>query len=114
MQLVILMPLLFSLMFLGLQAALYYHARSVAVAAAQEGARTAGAESGSAAAGIAAAQSFVTASGGPDVLAAASVTGHRSPSQATVTVTGRALSVVPGWAPAVRQSATVPVERITP
>jgi Flp pilus assembly protein TadG len=37
-QMVILMPVLFSVMFLGLQAALVYHARTVAIAAAQEGA----------------------------------------------------------------------------
>ena len=47
-QMVILMPVLFSVMFLGLQAALFYHARTVAIAAAQEGARAAGAETGSA------------------------------------------------------------------
>ena len=35
MQMVILMPVLFSVMFLGLQAALFYHARTVAIAAAQ-------------------------------------------------------------------------------
>ena len=45
-QMVILMPVLFSVMFLGLQAALFYHARTVAIAAAQEGARAAGAETG--------------------------------------------------------------------
>ena len=38
-QMVILMPALFSIMFLGMQGALYYHARTVAIAAAQEGAR---------------------------------------------------------------------------
>ena len=46
-QMVILMPVLFSVMFLGLQAALFYHARTVAIAAAQQGARAAGAETGS-------------------------------------------------------------------
>ena len=39
---VILMPVLFSVMFLGLQAALFYHARTVAIAAAQEGAQVYG------------------------------------------------------------------------
>ena len=61
---VILMPVLFSVMFLGLQAALFYHARTVAIAAAQEGARAAGAETGTASDGIAAATSFVAAAGG--------------------------------------------------
>ena len=42
-ELVILLPALFAVMFLGMQAALFYHARTVAIAAAQEGARAAGA-----------------------------------------------------------------------
>src|SRR5215207_4306223 len=52
-QMVILMPVLFSVMFLGLQAALFYHARTVAIAAAQDGARAAGAETGTASNGTA-------------------------------------------------------------
>ena len=110
---VILMPVLFSVMFLGLQAALFYHARTVAIAAAQQGARAAGAETGSASEGIATATSFVAAAGGSDVLENTSVSGSRSATQATVTVHGAALSVIPGWRPIVQQSATVPVERIT-
>ena len=83
------------------------------MAAAQQGARAAGAESGSASDGIAAATSFVAAAGGADVLENASVSGSRSATQATVTVRGVALSVIPGWHPIVQQSATIPVERIT-
>ena len=112
-QMVILMPVLFSVMFLGLQAALFYHARTVAIAAAQQGARAAGAETGSSSDGIAAAASFIAAAGGSDVLENASVTGSRTATQETVTVRGVALSVIPGWSPTVQQSATVPVERIT-
>jgi Flp pilus assembly protein TadG len=112
-QMAILMPVLFSVMFLGLQAALFYHARTVAIAAAQEGARAAGAETGSASDGIAAATSFIAAAGGSDVLENALVSGRRSATQATVTVRGTALSVIPGWHAIVQQSATVPVERIT-
>jgi Flp pilus assembly protein TadG len=112
-QMVILMPALFAVMFLGMQGALYYHARTVAVAAAQEGARIAGSENGTAADGTAAASSFVTDAGGNDVLPGASVTGDRSATTATVSVTGTSLSVIPGWSPAVTQSASVPVERIT-
>ena len=119
-QMVILMPVLFLVMFLGLQAALFYHARTVAIAAAQQGARAAGAETGSvsdgitaAASFIAAATSFIASAGGADVIENASVSGSRSATQATVTVRGASLSVIPGWSPMVQQSATVPVERIT-
>jgi Flp pilus assembly protein TadG len=112
-QMVILMPALFSIMFLGMQGALYYHARTVAIAAAQEGARAAGSQNGTAAEGVSAASSFVSDAGGRDVLPGAHMTGGRSATIATVTVTGTSLSVIPGWSPAVSQSAFVPVERIT-
>jgi Flp pilus assembly protein TadG len=112
-QMVMLMPALFSIMFLGMQGALYYHARTVAIAAAQEGARAAGTQNGTAAEGVSAASSFVSDAGGKDVLPGAHMTGGRSATTATVTVTGTSLSVIPGWSPAVSQSASVPVERIT-
>lgn len=112
-QNVILLPLVFSVMFLGLQGALHYHARTVAIAAAQEGARAAGAEGGSGGDGSAAAASFVADAGGADVIREVRITSQRSSTNATVTVTGRPLTVIPGWGLIVRQSATVPVERIT-
>ncbi len=112
-QLVILMPVLFSVMFLGVQGALFYHARTVAIAAAQEGARAAAAETGTTGRGIAAASSFVAQAGGADVITDVSVSGSRTATTATVTVQGRSLSVIPGWSPPVAQSATVPVERTT-
>ena len=112
-QMVMLMPALFSVMFLGMQGALYYHARTVAIAAAQEGARTAGAQHGTVGEGVGAASSFVADAGGNDVLPGARVAGSRSATTATVRVSGTSLSVIPGWAPTVSQSASVPVERIT-
>ncbi|MBO1756466.1 TadE/TadG family type IV pilus assembly protein [Allobranchiibius sp. CTAmp26] len=112
-QMVMLLPALFAIMFLGLQGSLWYHARSVAIAAAQEGARTAGAHNSSADAGINDATSFIADAGGADVLAGATVTGNRSAVTATVTVRGSSMSVIPGWTITVRQSASVPVERLT-
>ena len=112
-ELVILLPALFAVMFLGTQAALYHHARTVAIAAAQEGARVAGAENGNKAAGATAAADFVADAGGDDVLTSATMAAHRSATRATVTVSGFALTVIPGWRPQIRQSASVPVERLT-
>ncbi len=112
-QIVVLMPIVFSMMFLGMQGALYYYARSVAIASAQEGARVAGAEGSSADAGVASAYDFVADAGGDDVLRGVRVTGTRSGTTARVVVTGTSMSVFPGWNPSVRQSAEVPVERIT-
>ena len=112
-ELVVILPALFAVMFLGLQAALYYHARTVAIAAAQEGARAAGAEHGRTSDGIRAAHAFIADAGGSDVLPGASVSGDRTATVATVRVVGKSLSVIPGWTPVVRQSASVPVERLT-
>jgi len=112
-QLVFLLPALFTVMFLGMQAALYYHARTVAIAAAQEGARAAAAETGTTSRGTAAARDFVADAGGDDVLTEVSVNGTRSATTAIVTVRGRSMSVLPGWSPLLQQSATAPVERLT-
>ena len=112
-ELVILLPALFAVMFLGMQAALYHHARTVAIAAAQEGARAVGAENGQAGNGVSAASAFVHEAGGDDVLLHVQANADRSATTATVTVEGFSLSVIPGWSPRVRQSATVPVERLT-
>jgi Flp pilus assembly protein TadG len=112
-EMVLLMIGLFTLMFLGLQAGLYYHARSVAIAAAQEGAREAGSQHGSQASGVAAAQQFLSQAGGPGVIVNTNVTGSRSATTATVTVTGVSMSVIPGVEVQINQSASVPVERLT-
>ncbi len=107
------LPALFAILFLGTQAALYHHARTVATAAAQEGARAAAAERGSEAAGITAATGFVEDAGGDDVLTHTTVTATRTPVRATITIRGTALSVIPGWRPTIRQTASLPVERLT-
>ena len=112
-QIVVLMPALFLLMFTGMQAALIYHARTVAIAAAQEGARTAAAQYSSGAAGDVAAEQFIASAGGGDVLRGVTVTATRNATTASVVVAGATMSVVPGWTPQIVQSASAPVERVT-
>ncbi|HMM94012.1 TadE family protein [Phycicoccus sp.] len=111
-QMVLLMPVLFAVMFLGMQAALHYHARTLAIAAAQEGARAAGAQDGTRSDGVTTATGYLAATAG-DSLTVTGVTGSRTATTATITVRGTALSVLPGWAPTITQSASVPVERTT-
>ena len=110
-QMVVLLPALFSLMFLGVQAALMYQGRTIALAAAQEGAREAAGETGSAGSGIAAASSFlaVTKAG----LQGSAVTGSRSATEARITVVTHTVSVIPGWNPTITQSAAMPVEKLS-
>lgn len=111
-EIIFILPVLFGLIFAGVQVALIHHARSIALSAAAQGARAAGAESGTALAGEAAAHAYLEAVGG-DALTATTAHGDRDAVEATVTVTGTALSVIPGWDPHVEQSSTVPVERLT-
>jgi Flp pilus assembly protein TadG len=110
-EMVILLPALFALMFIGMQASLMYQGRAVALAAAQEGAREAASETGSAVSGIRTAESFVAAS--TSGLKNTTVVGQRTATEATVTVSATTLSVIPGWTPAITQSASMPVERVT-
>ncbi|WP_446719674.1 TadE/TadG family type IV pilus assembly protein [Isoptericola sp. F-RaC21] len=108
---VFLLPALFTLMFAGVQAGLWYQARTVAYAAAQEGARAAAAENGTAGAGEVAATGYLA-----DVdsgVTGVGATGWRSPTQASITVRVRAQSIVPLWNPQISQTARLPVERLT-
>ena len=110
----ILFPALLAIMFLGVQAAMWFHARSVAIGAAADGARAQSLERAAEGDGRAAALDFVSSAGGDDVLRGVEVSSSQSPSSVSVTVVGSSMSLVPGWDPSVEQSATVPLERITP
>ena len=112
-EMVILLPALFAIMFLGMQAALYYHARTLAIAAAQEGAQAAAGQNGNTSLGASAAATFIATAGGDNVLSGARATANRSATTVTVTVIGHSLSVIPGWDPVITQTASVPVERLT-
>lgn len=112
-QLVVLMPLLFTLLFAGVQGAMFYHARSVAIAAAQEGARAAAAQTGTTGHGHTAAAAFLAAAGGGDVLKGATIQVTRTATTATARVSGTIMSVIPGWSPTVSSQVAAPVERVT-
>ncbi|PUB29042.1 hypothetical protein C8K30_103468 [Promicromonospora sp. AC04] len=106
-----LLPALFTLMFVFVQGAMLYQGRAVALAAAQEGARAVAAEYGTVGAGVNAAHEYVNAT--TVGLKGTTVTGRRTATYATVSVTTHTVSLVPGWQPTVEQSATLPVERVT-
>lgn len=99
-----------TLFFGTMQAGVYYYARSVALSAAQEGARVAAGEDASAADGIAAA---TVRAWSTDLLKGQSVSGARTGVEATVTVTGECVSLLPFLNPSITQSASRPVERVT-
>lgn len=110
-QHVFILPTLFTMMFGFVQGAMYYQGKAIAIAAAEEGARTAAAEGGTLAEGQAAALRYVenTTVG----LSGTSVSGSQGVDQVTITITTHTVSLVPEWQPEVVQSASLPVERLT-
>ena len=111
-EMVVLMPLLLLIVFLGVQGAVYYYARSLAIAAAQEGARAAALPNSTLTDGRSAAGAFLTDTAG-NSLQAVTITGTRTATTATITVHGSSLTLIPGWTPTLTQTASLPVERIT-
>lgn len=112
-EMAILFPLLLVILLASIQTALWYHAKSVALAAAQEGARAAASETGTQNAGGTAANEFATRAGS-GILLNPRATVTRSGTTATTTVTGTVLGLLPGpLTLTVTQSATLPVERVT-
>jgi Flp pilus assembly protein TadG len=114
-ELVVVFPAILLVLFFGVQVALYYYARNIALAAAQEGLRTARAENGTAAQGQLRAYEFISsANSGGGVLTGVSVNPSRTTTEASITVTGNALEVIPFLPmPKVTQTAVGPVERFT-
>ena len=111
-EMVLLMPLLLLILFSGVQGAVYFHARTLAIAAAQEGARAAARPDATLTDGTGAAAGFLDDVAG-DSLTRITITGSRSATTATITVRGSSLSLIPGWTPTVKQTVHLPVERIT-
>ena len=113
-EMVLLTPLVLLLTFLPIQTGLVLHARHVATAAAQEGARAARAvdlDAGQAqAAGVQRAEQFA-ATLGDRALRTITVQVDRGPEQVQVQVRGRALGIVPGVRLTVTGRSVSPVER---
>ncbi len=111
-EMVIALPLVLTVLFLAVQAGTWFHARSIALASAQSGARTSAMLNSSLEAGLSSARSFATDVGGT-TLTGVTVTGDRTATSTTVTVTGHSVRLVPFMDVTVSQSATLPVERYT-
>lgn len=114
-EMVVLLPLALSLLFLAVQGAVYYQGRTVAMASAQEGARGAAGLERTDADGQSAAVSFADRAGGSGVLEdpQVKVIRNRSAGLVTVEVTGQTMSLIPGWEPTVTQSSTRTIEEYT-
>lgn len=110
-EMAIIAPLLLLLVFGIVQAAIYYQARSVAVAAAETGLRAARVVNGSGAAGQAAAAGFLANS--EPRLGSAAVSANRTATVASVQIRGTSPSIVPGLTFTVSVASELPVERLT-
>jgi hypothetical protein len=103
-----------AIMFTAIQAATYFWAKSIALAAAQEGVEAQRAYNAGPGAGQDRAAAFIASAG--DGLTATTITVTGDAQQVQVTVTGRCLSVIPGFCNLVPIAATAhgTVERVTP
>ena len=108
-QLTLLFPVAFGILLLTLQWAMVSWADATALAAAQDGARAASVVNGSAAAG----ESMALDAAANGSMNGVAVTSTRGATRTSVTVTGSATSVLPGYTPRVSKTAEVPTERLT-
>lgn len=112
-QLVLIAPALLMMMMAIVQFGLLAHARNVAEQAAQEGAASARRFDGTEASAKADALKYLTLLG-PQTLTDRDVVVNRGAQNATVTITGKVLTLVPGLDLHVQESSTGPVERYVP
>lgn len=112
-EVVIVIPALFIVMMVIIQFGLMFHAKSVAEAAAQEGASVARHFDGTAGKGEQRARAYLT-SVSSGTLTTSSVSGSRTATTASVTVTGSVVRLVPLIDLTVTETATGPVERYVP
>src|SRR3954469_6635336 len=113
-EMAIVFPVVLLLIMTSIQAALWFYARSIALGAAQEGAREGRLQPASTERAHAAADSFLDRAG-QDLINESDVAVAGSPTAIEVTVTGRSVSLVPGldgWSAS--QPAVGPIERLTP
>lgn len=105
-------PAVLLLVLLTMNTALWFHARNLAMAAAQEGLRAGRSHGSSSSAGQATAEHFIRQAGG-SFLTRPEVTVTRDADTLEVSVSGQAISLVPLLPLAVTQVARAPVEKWT-
>jgi hypothetical protein len=114
-ELAVLGPAVLALTFVVVQAALYFYARSLALAAAREGVAAARSYAAAPDVGRRRAEGFLAAHAGDSLLDARVDLAGSTATVVRIAVTGRALSVLPGGVPslAIRQVAQADRERFT-
>lgn len=110
---VIAVPVLLTAVLLTLHAALWFHARNIALASAQEGVRTARAY-GATSDGSSTALAFARSTGDGFLLSPTADTSGSNATTAVVRVTGRSVSLIPFAPTSVSHVARGPRERFVP
>lgn len=108
---VILWPAVFLLIFGIVHAGIWFHARNIALTAAQEGARTASMNNGDG--GAERAAEFISSAGSESILSVRTITQSARADDVTVTVSAASTTLIPGWMIDVTQSSTAPIRRWT-
>lgn len=111
-ELTIIFPVILLLIFGIVQTTVWYHARTLAMLAAQDGLRVAQALDGTAADGHAQAVEALARNGASGFLTGPTVTATRTSTTATITITARSVALLPGTGLPITQHADGPVERI--
>ncbi|MFE4512676.1 TadE family protein [Kitasatospora sp. NPDC056783] len=110
-ELAVLFPVVMIVIFTLIESALWFHARNVALTAAQRGVETARLQNSSLGDGATRARAYLDKVGGGSLRdASVSTSGGAT---VTVTVTGRVDTWIPGLTFSVRQHASAPKERVT-
>ena len=110
-ELATLFPIVLIFIFTIIQSALWFHARNVALTAAQGGVETARLQNSSLGDGAARARSYLDQIGGGSLRdASVSTSGGQT---VTITVTGEVDTWIPGLTFSIRQHASAPKERVT-
>jgi len=110
---VLVIPVMMVILLLVIQCALWAHAAQVAQLAASEGDRAARSPGGGVAAGVGRAQSVLSGPGS-DVASASAVVSMLPGGQAQITVTGHALSILPGLSWPVSATQVGPIQEFRP
>lgn len=113
MELAICFPAMLAVLFASVQAALWYNARGIALAAAQEGVRAARADGSSPAAGMARARYFLATHAGALLTDIRVSDAGTSATRIRIQVTGRSMAVFSWPRVSVSQHASGPRERFT-
>jgi len=109
--LTLLLPVLFTFVWVAMGAAMFHFGATSAQAAAHTAASAAAVEGGTTKACEQAAARFIATLG--DALNDVSITCRRTATTASATITGTTLSLVPGWSPSVTQTVAVAVEEVS-